>query len=103
MAWRAGSRNRLVTLWKGPEETNDADGYEEALDPSTWWATIEPLSPIASDETRMQASRVTMRYHPQVTLDCFIKIGTRKLLVRGVQNIDDANRELVLFCTEAMP
>lgn len=92
-----------MTLWKGPTRSGDADGYDEPLTPSTWWAEIKPLSPTLSDGTRIQASRVTIRYHPQVTVDCFIKHGTRTLFVKGVQNIDDANVQQVLFCEEVIP
>jgi head-tail adaptor len=98
---RPGRMNHQVTLFQGPEVSPTA--AQPALSPSTWWACVEPLDPTTSDGTRMQASRVTMRYHPQVTLDTFIRYGTRVLYVKGVQNVGDANRELILFCDEVIP
>lgn len=98
---RPGRMNHQITLWQGPNVS--ATASQPALTPSTWWARIEPLDPTTSDGTRMQASRVTIRYHPQVTLDTFIRYGSRILLVKGVQNVDDANVEQILFCEEVIP
>jgi head-tail adaptor len=100
---RVGRMNRQVTLSRAPQSTPDSDGFFEALSPETVWCAIEPLDASVSDGTRIQASRVTMRYHDQVTVDTRIVYGTRELFVKGVQNVNDANRELVLFCEEAIP
>ena len=100
--------NRFVTLSRNPSVTNTEHKFEP-LNPSTAWCSIEPLEPSISDDTRMQAARVTMRFHKQVTIDTRISyedrvIGrTRDLFVRGVQNTNDANHTLVLFCEEVVP
>lgn len=106
---RAGRMNRLVTLSRAPQTTPDSDGFFEALSPSNAWCAIEPLDASTSDGTRMQASRVTMRFHPQVTVDTRLVYSDpvlgrdRELFVKGVQNLSDGNHELVLFCEEAIP
>lgn len=106
---RAGRMNRLVTLSRSPQTTPDSDGFFETLTPSTAWCAIEPLDASVSDSTRLQAHRVTMRHHAQVTVDTRIVYADpvlgrdRELFVKGVQNIGDANRELVLFCEEVIP
>ena len=98
---RPGRANRLVKLFHKPVETTDPV-YDNPLNPPTAWVQIQPLEPTVSDDTRMLASRVTMRYHPQVTVDTHLVYGGRTLFVRGVQNVDDRNAELILFCEEVI-
>ncbi len=104
-----GQRNRYVTLARSPNTTPDSDGFFEALQPPDAWVSIEPQGASAEDGTRLQASRVTMRYHPQVTIDTRlvysdpVLLRDRELFVKSVQNVKDANRELVLFCEEVIP
>lgn len=101
--------NRFVTLSRAPQTSPDSDGFFEALVPASWWCAIEPLEMTIADGTRLLASRVTMRFHSQVTVDTRIvytdpTLGRdRQLFVKSVQNVDDANRELVLFCEEVVP
>ncbi len=106
----AGRKNRLVSLARSPQTSGDSDGFFEALSPSTAWCAIQPLDPSSiGDGTRLQVHRVTMRYHPQVTVDTRLVYADpvlnrdRELFVKGVQNLGDANRELVLFCEEVVP
>ena len=109
MALRPGRRNRYVTLSRAPQTTPDSDGFFEPLVPATAWAFIEPLESSGGDGTRLQLSRVTMRYHPQVTIDTRlvfadpVLLRDRQLFVKGVQNVSDGNVDLVLFCEEAIP
>jgi len=106
---RAGLMNRHVTLSRSPQETDDNDGFFEDLSPRTAWCAIQPLDMTSVDGTRLQASRVTMRFHPQVTVDTRIVYADpvlhrdRELFVKGVQNVSDGNRELVLYCEEVVP
>jgi head-tail adaptor len=46
---------------------------------------------------------VIMRYHPQVTMDTQILFGTRKLFVKGVQNINERGAWMRLHCEEVIP
>jgi head-tail adaptor len=100
---RAGRYSKHVTVWKAPDTTPDSDGFFEALSPKDWWCEIAPHEPYESDGERMQAHRVTGRYHPQITLDTRILYGTRELFVKGVQNLGDANKEIILYCEEVVP
>lgn len=97
-------------MGRAPQSSPDTDGYLEPLDPPTAWISIEPLdASVSSDGSRLQASRVTMRYHPQVTVDVCLRyadpvlLRNRDLFVKGVQNVSDGNAELVLFCEEVIP
>ena len=105
----AGRMNRLVALSRGPQTPDDSDGFFEALSPSTAWCAIEPLEVVVEDARRLQSSRVTMRFHPQVTCDTRLVYADpvlgrdRELFVKSVQNLNDANREMVLFCEEVVP
>lgn len=98
---RVGQHNRSVTLWRTPQASGDADGFFEALSPSSWWAQIQPLT--SSDAGRSIFHQVTMRYHSQVTMDTRVLYGARELFVRGVQNMDERNVELRLLCEEIVP
>jgi len=75
------------------------DGTPVEFDPSRVKCSIQPQSPGAFDETKT-THLVTMRYHPQVTFNTRIAHRGRFLFVRGVQNVDELNRELVLLCEE---
>lgn len=98
---RAGKLDKWVTLSQSPQTPNDSNGFFEALSPEGVFASIQPLSPSADGRT--VSSLVTMRYHPDVTMDTRIVFGTRELFVKGVQNVDEQNVELRLLCEEVVP
>ena len=98
---RPGRHQKWVTLSRSPQTTPDSDGFFEDLSPAGVWAAIQPLQPQA--DGRSMFHYVTMRYHPQVTVDVRVLCGTRELFVRGVQNVDDRNVELRLYCEEVVP
>jgi head-tail adaptor len=100
---RPGRHDKLVTLSRAPRVTDDADGFFEALSPSSWWCSVEPLDPSVSDGTRLLSHRVSGRYRSDITIDTKIRYGSRDLFVKGVQNVGEQNRELILFCEEAVP
>lgn len=97
----AGRLKRLLA-YRAPQEPGDSDGFKEPLTPPAWWATFETLDPVASDGSRIVATRLRGRYHPQITVDSILVYGSRELFVKGVQNVDDANRHLVLYCEEVL-
>lgn len=97
---------KLVALSRSPQHTNDSDGFFESLSPATCWCAIQPLT--AGDNARSLTHLVTMRWHPQVTMDTRLVYedpikGTRELFVRGFQNIDEQNVELRCLCEEVIP
>jgi hypothetical protein len=76
------------------------DGTQPAFAPRTVSASLEPGSPGAFDEQRVTYF-VRMRYHPQVTMNTRVTTQDgRQLFVRGIQNVDNRNIELVLLCQE---
>jgi head-tail adaptor len=100
--FRPGRLNKWVTLSKAPDEPGDSDGFFEALSPAGVWAQIDPYQPWEADGVRMQSMTVIIRYHSQVTLDTRLLYGTRELFVKGVQNIDEANIWMRLYCEEVV-
>lgn len=96
-----GRYDKYVTLSKAPDETPDSDGFFEALSPAGWWCQMQPLEPTTSDGTRITAYRVEGRYHAGITVDTRMVYGTRELFVKGVQNVDEKNHTMVLYCEEA--
>lgn len=98
---RAGRLNKWVTLSRCPQQTDDSDGYYEALSPPGEWVSIEPLT--ATGEGRSVISAVTMRYREDVTMDTRITFGSRFLYVRGFQNVNEHNTELRCLCEEVIP
>jgi head-tail adaptor len=99
---QAGRRRHLVSLANAPQVSGDADGFFEPCSPPTAFAAIEPVSPVSADGTRIQGHYVTLPYHPGVTVDTRILWGARALFVKGVQNVDERNRELRCYCEEAI-
>lgn len=99
---QAGRLRHRVSLSNAPTTSGDADGFFEPCTPSEAWCAIEPTAPGTSDSTRIQGHYVTMRYHPQVTVDTRLLFGTRELFVKGVQNVGERNRELRLYCEETL-
>lgn len=95
---QAGLLNRRVSLSRTPQTTPDSDGFWEPLSPEYVWASIQPAPP--SDDGRVITHLVTIRYHAQVTVDTRILYGTRELFVKGVQNVNDQNVEMLLQCQE---
>jgi head-tail adaptor len=101
---RPGRRNRLVRLYQKPTDVADADGYSP-LSPASEWVSVEPIAPGDSVGSRALQAFVGMRYRDDVTVDTILKFdnSTRELLVRGVQNVEDAGIDLRLFCEEIVP
>lgn len=106
---RTGRMNRFVTLSRSPQQTDDSDGFFETLTPSTAWCAIEPLDATHADSSRLLPHRIRMRFHPQVTPDTRLVYADpvlgrdREFFVRGVQNVNDGNHELILFAEEVVP
>jgi len=77
------------------------DGTPVVFAPSHAWAAIRPAPPGAFDEQRV-THIVEMRHHPQVTFNTRIKHRDRYLYVRGIQNVDEQNRQMFLLCEEVV-
>lgn len=75
------------------------DGTPLVFAPDYVWASIVPAPPGAFDENKT-THIVTIRYHAQVTFNTRITHRDRFLYVRGIQNVEERNRELVLLCEE---
>ena len=99
---RPGRYSKHVTLSRAPQTQPDSDGFFEALSPADWWCSIRPLTPAISDGTRVISSEVEGRYHSGITVDTRILYGTRELFVKGVQNVDEGNHTMLLFCEEVI-
>ena len=97
---RVGRLNKWVTLSQSPQTTPDNDGFFEALSPDGVWAAIEPQA--SSGDARTLFHNVTIRYHPQVTMDTRIVYGTRWLFVKSVQDMNEENVEMRLLCEEVI-
>lgn len=102
MPLQAGRLNKWVTLARSPVMPDDADGYWEPLTPDGCWCAIEPTAPGVADDRSIH-HLVTMRYHPEVTVDTRILYGDRRLFVQGIQNVNEAGAELRLYCIEVQP
>jgi hypothetical protein len=122
MANRVSAYRHAVTLWRKPKTSGDADGYEEALTPSAWWAAIIPYQ--GQTDIRASISQIMLRYHPQVDVDTIVRKTTvtswsfgivasypgapprlavhrdRRFNVLGVQDVEDRHLEQLLTCEE---
>lgn len=105
----AGRLTKWVTLSQCPQQTNDSDGWFEALDPEGAWCSMRP---VLAANGRVTEIIVEMRHHPQVSVDTRIVYEDpdkpagkthREIFVRGVQNVDELNDTLILICEEIAP
>ncbi len=91
----------------------DGDGgYTQtwtAITPSPVWCAF--YSAAARDMQRLAGGNATltaathiveMRYHSGVTSKMSVVIGTRRLNILGVQNVDEADEMTRLFCEEVL-
>jgi hypothetical protein len=77
-----------------------------AFAPARVKCLIRPGSPGAFDEDKT-THVVETPYHPQITMNTRLTFvdraaATHCLHVRGIQNVDMLNRDLVLLCEEVM-
>lgn len=104
---RIGRHTKHVHLFRGPQVSGDSDGYGEALDPPDAWCSIEPQGPVGDGRT--VGHLITMRWHKQVTMDCWLVYADpvldrdRQFKVMGIQNVNERNVELRLVCEEVIP
>src|SRR6476659_6927816 len=107
MTLSAGSLNRVVTLSRGPITTGDSDGFFENLTPSRVFAQISPQG--AAGDGRTQLAQITIRYHPQVTMDTRVVYADpdlgrdREFFVDGYQTPDEDAVFMLLSCHEVIP
>lgn len=104
---RSGRLDKWVTLYRSPQQTNDADGFFEPLSPSGCWAQLQPGSPAATDGRSLSVG-IVIRWHPQVTLDTKVSWVdpngvTHDFFVRGIQDVNYDNVEMRLICEEIQP
>lgn len=105
----AGQRRHLVNI-DNPSRSADGDGgYTEtfaAASPATSWCRIEPATPsnierlVGSTVEGKVTHLVTLPYHSGVTLRSRLTHESRYLFVRGIQNIDELDRQMMLACEE---
>lgn len=104
------AKNRLIIL-QSPAGTRDAIGERV----TTWtnvasvWAEISPLSVrdlLAAGQMQSEVShRVRIRYESAVAAinsSWRVLYGTRILVISGVRNINEADREIELLCSEGL-
>lgn len=102
-------RHQVVV--ENPTRTADAEGgYTDAwsaASPSPVWARLEPATP--SNVERLVGNTVsapithvvTMRYHAGITAKTRLTFeNSRVFYVRGLQNVSEKDRWLVLACEE---
>jgi len=86
---------RHSVLLENPIEIVTPVVYE----PERVFAAIAPAPPGAFDEEKV-THIVGIRYHPQVTFNTRIRHRDRYLYVKGIQNIEERDHEMVLLCEE---
>lgn len=67
--------------------------------PSDLWVRLLPAAPGSFDE-RVNSFTVEAPYHAQVDTFTVLTYEGRQLFVKGVQNVDEKNVDMVLFCEE---
>jgi SPP1 family predicted phage head-tail adaptor len=106
---RAGQLKKRVRIQEATEGSADALGEK----PITWsdistraevWAAVLPQSGrefYRAQQTHPQLTHlISIRYRSDVTEANRLILGTRELEIASVQNVDEANRELLIVCVE---
>jgi len=79
-------------------------GIRTWTDVATVWASIEPLRGSSFWQAQQVQAKtthtVTIRYRPGITTDYRIAFGSRRFQIDAIQNPSEANRYLLLYCTE---
>lgn len=101
---------RHQVIVENPTRVADGDGgYTDtwaAASPSPVWARIEPATARAIERQAGATiegpidSLVTIRYHAGVSMKTRLTFEGRLLFVRGIQNVQERDRWLVLACQE---
>lgn len=101
---------RHQVIVENPTRVADGDGgYTDtwaAASPSPVWARIEPATARAIERQAGATiegpidSLVTIRHHAGVTMKTRLTFEGRRLFVRGIQNVQERYRWLVLACQE---
>ncbi len=77
------------------------DGTPVVFSPSMVKVSLQPSEPSPFNDSKV-SYRVQLYYHPQITIHTRLTTEDGKQLwVRGYQNVEMRNRELVLVCEEA--
>lgn len=107
-----GRRRHLVTLENpGVVVPDNEGGYTTVsapLSPPSLYVAIEPASVrqmerlFASTIVASASHVVTGPFHPGITLQTVIKFDGRTLQIKGIQNVDERNVELVMACEEVV-
>ena len=90
-----GLLNKRVSLYQSRRD--DGDPIGDPLSPPQVWAQIDNQG---LTEARTTTHLVTIRYHPEVTIDTVLVYNDRNLFVRSVQNVGEDNVEMRLLCEE---
>ena len=107
---RSGSLRHRVTL-QSPAGSRDAVGERTTTwtNMATVWASVNPLSVrelLAAGQIQSEVShRVRLRYADALAaLDASWRVlfGSRVLVIQGVRNIDERQREFELMCSEGI-
>ena len=101
------THDKLVTLWRAPQTSGDADGYWEALAPNRAWCSITPV--LGGGDGRTREHVIEMRYHAQISMDSRLVYADlargrdRHFLVRGYADLNEAGDLMQLTCEEVDP
>jgi len=105
----AGKLRHPVTIQTPTRTKDDLGGYTE-----TWatltetWAWVSPVSGAYAERlvgAKVAAATthlITIRYVAGVTTSCRIVFGTRTFDVRGISNLDERDKTLMLACEERL-
>jgi len=99
-------RIELQSLKNPPDKSETGEPIRSYLTYATVWAAFRTLSGnerIAAEQVEaVQTHEVTIRYRADVTPAHRFKMSERIFDIKDVRNVDEANIELRMRCTEAV-
>lgn len=105
---RAGQRRHSVELQAITGRTAAGDGYVDAWETyATVWASVEPATASAVERLTAQTQQVPITHIVELDYrdDVLAKHRvlfreTRALYIRGIQNVEERDKTVVLSCEE---
>ena len=104
---KAGALRHYITI---EQSTESFDANGELV--NTWadyvslWASIEPLVGreyfTAKQFSAETTGKLRMRYFAGITAKMRIKFGTRYFNITGISNIEERNKEIVIYYQEVI-
>lgn len=101
---RPGSLRHIITFQKLDDNQDDFGEQENYIDFKKVRAEVLPISGkefyVAESEVSSLSHKIRIRFVEGITPNMRIKFNNRYLKINYIRNLQETNRELLIFCEE---